>query len=586
MADLVTRLRLDNKQFDENIRRSKQELDTFKAIGSSVTGSIKNLGMQFAAAAGLMEAFDTAINSNSITQNRWNDNIGAAKESVDSFFTSLATGNWSVFENGIINAVKLSKKYSKALRELKASLEIGDVKISFEEKELNRFENRMNNKNLSKSERDKAANDFKELGDQSIKDMEIQSSFAQDKMNELLEGKGVKADGKVRDMIFRYLDPTSEGYKLVEKYEDIQKEISIVSNQMMQPANQDSKMQERLKKQLDDANKAKNKIAEIDPNIANAYNFKANFGEQEEYEKLLDTIDKIVGYQDRIESVRKQVYDGLNDYKGGDSGAKVNITPIIPTDSLADIEKQISDKKNELRLAVNDSDKKRIYKELAALENKERVIKFRYEHSDSKGSEFIKPRKGSLASMANIPSMKLPSSNDKKLKKSASAAEDYASALTNCATAIATFNGQKLEDNGEGWTQWSSNLLAAAASTIIGLQSLTMAKGVNSAFDLPFPANIAAAAMVLSTVISLFSSIPAFANGGIFESPLTSGDRNLARLNGGEMILNKGQQYNLFKLLDGGSIGNGTNGNVQFKISGKDLVGVLGNYNNKVSKVR
>lgn len=50
------------------------------------------------------------------------------------------------------------------------------------------------------------------------------------------------------------------------------------------------------------------------------------------------------------------------------------------------------------------------------------------------------------------------------------------------------------------------------------------------------------------------------------------------------MILNRGQQANLFNLLDKGTpLGNG--GNVTFKIEGKQLVGVLNNYNNKRSKV-
>ena len=72
-----------------------------------------------------------------------------------------------------------------------------------------------------------------------------------------------------------------------------------------------------------------------------------------------------------------------------------------------------------------------------------------------------------------------------------------------------------------------------------------------------------------------------FANGGIVGGNSKHGDRNLARVNSGEMILNKAQQGTLWGLLNGkGSIG----GNVEFKIKGSDLVGTINNYSKKISK--
>jgi hypothetical protein len=49
----------------------------------------------------------------------------------------------------------------------------------------------------------------------------------------------------------------------------------------------------------------------------------------------------------------------------------------------------------------------------------------------------------------------------------------------------------------------------------------------------------------------LASSIPKFANGGIVQGGSISGDKILARVNAGEMILNQGQQSTLFALLNG-----------------------------------
>jgi len=42
----------------------------------------------------------------------------------------------------------------------------------------------------------------------------------------------------------------------------------------------------------------------------------------------------------------------------------------------------------------------------------------------------------------------------------------------------------------------------------------------------------------------------------------------------------------LFRLLNGGAMNKVAGGEVTFKISGKELVGVLSNYNNKTSKVK
>lgn len=91
----------------------------------------------------------------------------------------------------------------------------------------------------------------------------------------------------------------------------------------------------------------------------------------------------------------------------------------------------------------------------------------------------------------------------------------------------------------------------------------------------------------LGTLATMISTIQGFSNGGIIGGASNHGDMQLARVNSGEMILNNTQQARLFDLLDGGAsmIGYGSR-NVEFKISGQNLVGTLRNYNNKMSKVR
>lgn len=91
----------------------------------------------------------------------------------------------------------------------------------------------------------------------------------------------------------------------------------------------------------------------------------------------------------------------------------------------------------------------------------------------------------------------------------------------------------------------------------------------------------------LTSVISQIHSLSGYASGGIIQGANTIGDYNLARVNSGEMILNGTQQARLFSLLNSPITGNNVSASnqVEFKIKGQDLVGIITNYNKKVGRV-
>lgn len=89
----------------------------------------------------------------------------------------------------------------------------------------------------------------------------------------------------------------------------------------------------------------------------------------------------------------------------------------------------------------------------------------------------------------------------------------------------------------------------------------------------------------VALVTSLFDSLPKFENGGIVQGR-SFGDYNLARVNGGEMILNSTQQGRLWNTIQQGHTSpSPMNQNVTFRIEGKQLVGVLNNYNSSKSRL-
>ena len=116
--------------------------------------------------------------------------------------------------------------------------------------------------------------------------------------------------------------------------------------------------------------------------------------------------------------------------------------------------------------------------------------------------------------------------------------------------------------------------MGSVAQMIMELQALCTAQGVTSASKLPFPANLAAIATVVATIASVFSSLPKFADGGIVGGSSYFGDKLLARVNSGEMILNQGQQARLLNMTDGGNVR--VSGDV--RLNGKDIYISLRNY--------
>lgn len=116
----------------------------------------------------------------------------------------------------------------------------------------------------------------------------------------------------------------------------------------------------------------------------------------------------------------------------------------------------------------------------------------------------------------------------------------------------------------------------AAASTTAAAASAgeAVAGATASGAKMPFPLNLLAIAAGVAAVVTALAAMSKFEKGGIVGGNSTHGDRNIARVNSGEMILNKTQQSTLWGMLNGRA---GMRGNVNFKIKGSDLIGTIEN---------
>ena len=114
-----------------------------------------------------------------------------------------------------------------------------------------------------------------------------------------------------------------------------------------------------------------------------------------------------------------------------------------------------------------------------------------------------------------------------------------------------------------------------AANTAKGASAV----GASAAKKLPWPISLIAIGGAIAAALALFAAIPKFARGGVVTGGPSSGDKMLARVNAGELILNQGQQSRLFEAINSGRLGGGGNisSSVTTRVRAKDLILTINN---------
>lgn len=232
--------------------------------------------------------------------------------------------------------------------------------------------------------------------------------------------------------------------------------------------------------------------------------------------------------------------------------------------SLANVQQQINSRKSLLSITSDKSQIQQLTNELEALTQKEYKIQLSIDEKRqaaiTQNADDIKTKYENLGqaaqSVGNVFSALGDVSNDSFLKMMGSI------------------------------TSAVSNILPQIGKLIPAFQAQAVAAGTANAAAVPFPANLIAIASIITSIISVFSSLPKFADGGIIQGK-KFGDYNLVRVNGGEMILNTTQQGRLWNTIQQGTTSNAPmgGGTVKFHIEGKQLVGVLNNYNSSKSRL-
>lgn len=316
--------------------------------------------------------------------------------------------------------------------------------------------------------------------------------------------------------------------------------------------------------------------------------------------KAMLEMKKLVELSQREYLMRQAIYDNVEaQRKEMEAAAKAQedinketanaANPDIPRiGSAAYLDKGITAKRKELSLAISDEDRLRLSQELDKLVRQRRYMDLDIRYK----TDFIfdtRQRKDMAKAMKEFRDMaQLPDFSNEKIKwenplgkEQTARVNEYANALQSVSSIMGSLGGL-IKGNSDNMAEWTLSSAANIAQMIVQLQALATANGVASAFSVPWPANLAAVATVMSTVASIFSSLPQFAEGGIVGGSSFFGDKLLARVNSGEMILNRDQQRTLYSLTE---TDRAASVNIGFdKVRGSDIYLSLSNYMKKTGK--
>nr|DAQ28681.1 MAG TPA: hypothetical protein [Caudoviricetes sp.] len=649
MANLITRLIMDASQYDGGLQKAQKGLDKFidkntslSTVMTNAKGVIAKMAGAIGLAAGAGEAFNRVLNSSQVLGDATAATMESAKNSIDEFFYSLGSGDFTSFLNGLDSIIAKSKDAYSALDQL------GNTRISFDfyqgkfDEAIAKARLNAKNKQLDESERKKSFEDWdKELK----KKEEAGKTVANDALNALTESIAVGTELRASDIkledfekVMRIdLMPSAsrerEKNYWAQQYEEYEKlsdriesdrRVDVVRTNdygRTKSINDAAKIaQEGAAERYKDAiiyNKLLNKLSDDDliklTELGKQYYSVSQLISQQrqEYNESIVEFDNSITASAKAQesaanasakAIREAREKNINPFYNNEQLNEEIKTVISGSDALSDeVLKAISTGKTlpvltqPIQAAMVDIEDEKVEGEdpTETLRGKVQM----YELAQSKIQEYTK-----MLSVAN---------EDEKayLNEQIAIWQKYAKTISNASDSKKTDKiSEDLGKVGNSLNQIGSlsdsalgqmlsyfgGITTAVAAAIPAITALTETKkeeananleaavsgAASSVASIPIVGAIMAVAAVAS-VIAAMQNIPSFAEGGIVGGHNYM-DGITARVSSGEMFINEADQKKLYDSIHSGNIGNGGGGRTV--VTGEQIVTVINNYGKRTGK--
>lgn len=576
---------MNSSDYDKKMGRAKKSADDFgaslaKGIGSAAGKVAGALGLAMGAAEGFERVLDSTQKTGDLTRGT----IHAIKTSVDEFFHSINRGNLSLFIDN------LSTITNKAIEAYQALDQLGNTQISYgvfnakNQAAIAEAQYLAKNKFAPTDERIKAFDQWKEA----LTNEENNINALQGELINTVTktvGSRVTANLKI------------EWEDIIRAFEtdlmNVSKREEIKSRAEMGTRNYEANA-----KRSDWTQKQKDELAELQKQNIITYTMLDEFN-IEQLQSLAQMVQQYYQLTSAVKGLGREFNETANEfnnankgvagfnpveslpgysvYSGGEAGRNFGGTAaeIIPSGSLAELEKSIQAARKAYTTATTDAARQAAYQTLQELERQKGVIELH--------ARVVMPpsmqKGGSIADLAEgidkLPPITFEPVKAESVDNIRNINEEI-SVMSN----LMTMANSATAAGADGWLQWMTNVIQATSTAIAAIRGVVMAKqaegaasaGASAAASGPFGWLMIAPA--IAAAIAAFAAIPKFAEGGIVGGSSFFGDKLLARVNSGEMILNQKQQGRLLGALETPHVV--VDG--EARVSGKDIFISLRNY--------
>ena len=583
MSDILTRLLLDTKDYDSKLGKAKQSSNNFASdIGGKAAAAVGKFAAGLGVAMGAAEAFDRIIKSSQTTGDKYAQTMEGLKASVDTFFTSISTGDFTSFIMGMDAVVTKAREAYAAMDQLgNAQMSFGIAQI-INQRDIAEAQQLAKNKFAPLDVRKEAFGKWATaIGTQQSQSAQLEADI-QEYVTKAVESKaGIKGFTANMDNVMKGLliDIQDKGKReeLKKKYEEEYKEYTAAVSEASKLLRTGSKTEAE---RMQDSRKYYETLANLNEKYNEAITINSllvKYGD-DDLKAIGDHVKGMIQLDGAVANLKREYNETANEFNNANKGVK-GFTPLEAfegytvysgtSEAAKNFTPKASGGKGEIKVPV--------------------VVGYAQYDTDL-GRKVLDWMNGK-----DVPVIKVPIEIEGEdieeaplpiTKQAVKDVDDYVSSINALSNVMTALNTQTVE-GAAGWLAWAGSLMTASAMAIESIQKVVAAKTAEGAASAgaeaaktPFIGWLLVGGAIASA-LAAFASIPSFAEGGVVPGA-NFRDGIAARLSSGEMVINPADQKKLFDSIHSGNLGGG--GTSRSVITGEQIVTVVNNYGRRTGR--